>query len=163
MKLKAFTLVEMIVTMILSAITILAALWIFAIISNSWTKRNKNYLIMSEWLQFESTFKRDVRGSDFLNVQDNTLMLKELNRKIKYTILGNSIIREMNNVPDTIFHGTSIVEFVQRSSVIPFSPLDSMICLEVSTQNGPNKLHFFFVKPLWAFNLDRSLNAENYF
>ncbi|QTE21148.1 prepilin-type N-terminal cleavage/methylation domain-containing protein [Polaribacter cellanae] len=99
-KLKAFTLAEMLVVLVVSSIVISMAFLILNMVRKQVKLIQANYQKKQEIQFFETRFSRDFNSYNaFFRNKENKLILKDTKDSITYTFSDNLIIREK----DTFF------------------------------------------------------------
>lgn len=94
-KLKAFTLAEMLVVLVVASILISMAFMVLNMVRKQVVSIQKSYAKKQEVQFFEVTLLRDFNsGSAFYDTKKNQLLLKNTKGNIRYTFLKNSIVRE---------------------------------------------------------------------
>jgi prepilin-type N-terminal cleavage/methylation domain-containing protein len=94
-KLKAFTLTEMLVVLVVATIVISMAFLVLNMVRKQVISIQNNYQKKQEVQLFETTFSRDFNArSAFYHEQLNVLVLKNSKDIISYIFLQNAIVRE---------------------------------------------------------------------
>jgi prepilin-type N-terminal cleavage/methylation domain-containing protein len=94
-KLKAFTLAEMLVVLVVASIVISMGFLVLNMVRKQVIVIQKNYQKKQEVQFFETTFSRDFNmGSAFFNKKENRITLKNTRDSIQYTFFENYITRE---------------------------------------------------------------------
>ncbi len=101
-KIKAFTIIEVAVTMVLSSIVVGSAIYVFFTFNKVLFATNKNNLIDLELIQLQQILKSDFIKADEINYQYGSIVIKFMNEeKTFYDIEDQVIIREAVNGIDT--------------------------------------------------------------
>lgn len=101
-KIKAFTILEMIVVMALSSLVILIALMAFLILQNQFTSFQKSSDSVNKFYFFFETIDRDIEQAYAYNNSNNEFVIQKGTREIKYSFSDGLITREEMFVIDTL-------------------------------------------------------------
>ncbi|MGY0426909.1 MAG: prepilin-type N-terminal cleavage/methylation domain-containing protein, partial [Polaribacter sp.] len=94
-KIKAFTLVEMLVVLVVASIVISMGFLVLNMVRKQVIVIQKNYQKKQEVQFFETTFLRDFNSGDaFFNAKTHSITLKRIKDSVVYTFLGKTILRE---------------------------------------------------------------------
>jgi prepilin-type N-terminal cleavage/methylation domain-containing protein len=110
-KFKAFTLIELVVTMVISSIVVMLAFTCYEITYKQYLNFRKSNNTVTQVILFNSLFKRDVLLSNLINrIDDNNVLLKMNDTvNVNYFFGSNYVLRKYNEfIPDT-FPITSVV------------------------------------------------------
>lgn len=103
-KVKSFTIIEVIVSMTVGVITIFFAYMAFTIITENFSRTQKQYYYYSEILQFKHVFKNDLEKSINLEVVDEYIKMDLIDGIIiLYDIQKDYTTRTNNNSIDTFY------------------------------------------------------------
>lgn len=101
--LKCFTVIELIVTMVISGIVILAALEFFTIYNKLFIRKNYTLDSYNEMFQAASIMKNDIADSDKLYCSGNKLTtVQPSGDTIIYELMDNYFLRSCNEQYDTL-------------------------------------------------------------
>ncbi|MGE0637866.1 MAG: type II secretion system protein J [Bacteroidia bacterium] len=118
MKIRAFTLIEVIVAMILSGIVVAFAAVAFQLVSKQFMSFKKSGERINELFVFQHQLQKDVRESEL--ILHEALGLKFIfddNKQATYLVYEENIIRDNGTRTDTFFVSNAEVE----SILIPYS------------------------------------------
>jgi len=101
-KLKAFTLLEMIVVMILMGLVTGIAFYAYEIISSQYYTYQQSMDHNNQLLLFEKTLMQDISKSEYLEKTTEGFQCIFPDKSIKYDFAGDYVLRTIT-VPDTFF------------------------------------------------------------
>lgn len=120
MKIRAFTLIEVIVAMILSGIVVAFAAIAFQLVSKQFMSFKKSGERINELFVFQYQLQMDVRESELILHEASGLkFIFDDSKEATYLIYEENIIRENGNRTDTFFVRNADVE----SIIVPYSNL----------------------------------------
>jgi prepilin-type N-terminal cleavage/methylation domain-containing protein len=100
-RLKGYTVMELIVVMVLSAIVVSIAYTSFDIISKQYLRYKKSHEEISKILMFDLVLTKDFKNSVFVSLDDDGIVCNYSDRKINYQIDEHFVVRQENDVLDT--------------------------------------------------------------
>ena len=110
-KLKAFTMIELMVAMIVSSIVIGIALTIYMNLNQYYLDFKEKGKMDSELLMLVSTFRSDMDKSYEVHGDNSDLTLVfEAGKTINYSFEGNCVIRTKSEVTDTFYNKVQEIE-----------------------------------------------------
>jgi prepilin-type N-terminal cleavage/methylation domain-containing protein len=101
-KIKAFTLIELIVVMLIGTIVVVFLWTGYEFINKNysrWTGKNQQVL---DLIGFERLFRKDIRNSAVVKMGHNYFSLTGDLENIEYHFLSNVVVRKANDQADTI-------------------------------------------------------------
>lgn len=101
-KIKAFTILEMIVVMALSSLVVLIALMAVLILQNQFTGFQKSSDSVNKFYFFFETIDRDIEQAYAYYNSNNEFVIQKGDREIKYAFRDGLITREEQFVIDTL-------------------------------------------------------------
>lgn len=102
-RLKAFTLIELLIGMILSAIIISFAYSCYSILAKEFLSYKDVKKQINETITLNSILNNDFVNSEFIYYKDDVLTIEKKGSKQEYSFLENTILRTDGEVTDT-FH-----------------------------------------------------------
>ncbi len=145
-KLKAFTVMELIVVMLISVIIISVSYKSYQIIENqvyNFMKRNSE---LTENILFKNVIYKTLDNSDVIKIHDDIIECSEENNTIRFSFYDNFVLYENNNKNgyDTFFVRANIVDF----NVIPESTITDTIIKSINIDiiNTNDTIGVFFYK-----------------
>ena len=122
-KVKAFTLAEMLVVLVVASIVISMGFLVLNMVKKQVQVIQSNYNKKQEIQLFETTLSRDFnKRSVFYKEQSNLLLLKNTKDSITYTFLNNAIVREK----DTFFLELTDKKVFLDGTVVKEGTIDAM-------------------------------------
>lgn len=118
-QLKAFTIIEMLVVLVLSAVVfgIAASAWLYFERLENKINNDQSYLV--GFNKFDFLMKNDVNNANEINGTETDLyfVLNNQHQKIHYQFLDTSIIRVQEEISDTInIHYKNQIHFAEKSN-----------------------------------------------
>jgi len=102
-KIPSFTLVEITVTMLITATVISMAMWIFLNINQYYKKKIDENAFYNDLLDLQQLLKSDMAKSGVVEYSDNELICKSINREYRYYFNEKNVIREVDISSDTFY------------------------------------------------------------
>jgi len=101
-RIKAFTIIELLVTMLVSSIVVSAGIYVFSTFNKAMIISNSKNLMDTEILQFQQVLKKDFIDADEIYFQYESIIINYHNdEKNYYDISDDYIVREAVNSIDT--------------------------------------------------------------
>jgi prepilin-type N-terminal cleavage/methylation domain-containing protein len=101
-KLKAFTLLELIIVMVLMALVTGIAFQAYQIVSSQYHSYQQNVYRDNELMLFENTLQRDFSSSAYVKKTETGIQCIRPDKTVEYTFAGDYVLRTID-IPDT-FH-----------------------------------------------------------
>lgn len=143
-KIKAFTILEALISLLIMAIIIGLTYTIISFFSKQFIYHNNYNNIILDYQLFESTFKRDLYLTDKIEADGKILFLKNYDESvIEYKFLNTGISRRMNNTTshfDLDYYGFSVSEAHQGSF------LSDNVTIKMSVKVPGDTIHQLFYK-----------------
>jgi hypothetical protein len=137
-KVKAFTLVELTVTLLLSGLVVFAALQVINLFSGMLLLKNGNDDRNTQLFQFQKALNNDMQHSIRIeHYDDETIFHMQEDISISYKLDYDCTIRSVNEAVDTFFVSVDQWHIVkEKSSGLP-------LILEVEMKNEENETELF--------------------
>lgn len=121
-KIRAFTLVELVIVMIISTITLATIYTVYLLITKQYAKQSVKTEALNNYLIFRTALTSDFNKADSVLIGDNShkLLCVQDTTLVSYEFLENTVIRIAANAADS-FHcgsGLSTITFVDNSNLI---------------------------------------------
>lgn len=129
-RLKAFTLVELIVVMIISIITLTTIYTVYLLVKKQYLKQSGKIEALNDYLQFKNTFSTDFGNADsVISKPENSSLLCYFDTSvIMYTFSESVVIRQVtdfvdsfsivtNNLDISVYENSGMVDQVSLSIV----------------------------------------------
>lgn len=116
-QLKAFTIIEMLVVLVLSALVfgIASSAWLYFERLNSKINNDQSYLV--SFNKFDYLIKNDVNNANEISGTETDLFFKMNSQKIHYQFLDTAIVRIQDEISDTInIHYKKQIYFAEKSN-----------------------------------------------
>jgi prepilin-type N-terminal cleavage/methylation domain-containing protein len=109
-KIKAFTLIELVVTMVISSIVVMLAFTCYEITYKQYLNFRKSNNTVTQVILFNSLFKQDVLLSDLVSKTDDNDITLRMNDSVSvnYSFGSNYILRKYNELTPDTFPITSV-------------------------------------------------------
>jgi prepilin-type N-terminal cleavage/methylation domain-containing protein len=133
-KLSAFTMIELVVAMMISAIVISIAFYAWTLISSQLVKRQARSAAITEYTLFQRALVRDMDNAQRISDSaGSSLFLLDIDgHKVRYAIGADRILRDLDGLTDTFRLAARVIK---RSYLYDSLPLLSNLQLEI-TVNG---------------------------
>jgi hypothetical protein len=149
-KLRAFTIVELIVVMIISIITLVTGYTVYLLVKKQFLRQSDKMGLLNNYLQFKNTFSSDFYRADSVKVRegDRTLDCYIDSALISYEFSDRTVIRNRRDNKDTFLvfpHDLNITvlengtEYVNRLSV-KIMPYTDTVLLQLQRDYDANSL-----------------------
>lgn len=115
-RLKAFSLVELITSLLISGLLIGFSLWIFLTLRKSYVNNARENTLNNEAMLFYNTFSRDADRAEYISWQYNKAVLSSPGKDLTYNFEENIILRYSNYTTDTFRLKTKNLEFTPLKS-----------------------------------------------
>lgn len=130
-KLKAFTMIELVVAMMISAIVISIAFYVWTLISAQLSRRQSRSAAITNYVLFQRAFTRDFENAQGIrDLADSISFQLDIgDHAVRYSIGTDRILRERDGLTDTFQMGGRVV---QRTYVNDSLPLISGVRLNIT-------------------------------
>ena len=155
---RAFTLPELLIAMIISALIISMSYWSYLNMQSYFGSQRRKFDKLSSWLVFKKQFNQDLLNSSSLYLTKDELELKVSNQsKIRYSFVGSKVLRKKDSsLVDTVFSSEK-VSFSWLVRPCSYSKIDSSLYINIIYEEDVNSTTIYFVKPLWyGINIGRA-------
>lgn len=160
-KLKAFTLMELLIGMIVSSIVIAIGYSTYAIIYKQFSsyKLVKNQVV--ECMQLNTVLQNDIQGAEFVFFNEDQLKLDSGDKMISYHFMDSLIVRDANEQADTFkLRNTDLIpSYAANGGGIGEGLINGLI-LDITINE--NIEHFTFMKIYDAETLMKYELTEKY-
>ena len=117
-KVAAFTIVELIVTMLIGAIVISAGYTLLSMINNGYSSFYKNQKKISDFILLNSLVETDFDKADLIYQNTNNLRFVRDRRSVEYTFNKSEVIRKDSILTDTFHFGASKINAAFRGQEV---------------------------------------------
>ena len=156
-KLKAFTLLELLIAMVISSIVVAFGYSVYSLMYKQYLSYKKTKTEIVKTMQFNTVLTNDFYNSEEITFSENTIAIfRKNNEPLIYTFNDNFILRKANEITDTFKIATTNIQekFVFKNESYPSTLIakfsfDSQLSWDVQ--------HFLFTKNYSAATL---LNKE---
>lgn len=93
-KLKAFTIMELMVALVLTALVIAVAFTVFSLSTKQFTLLTKRFEVDNEYTLLQYTLQLDMQHADYLSLNENGFKCVNNNDQINYLLLDSIILRQ---------------------------------------------------------------------
>lgn len=103
-KLKAFTIMELMVGMTLTAILVLASLYAYSLIKKQYAQQKNMNEILDAYSQFESRLNHDLEMGELMKREGSKIVFEKEDSKVVYEFIEGGVLRQNNLsliTPDT--------------------------------------------------------------
>ncbi|MBS1509227.1 MAG: type II secretion system protein [Bacteroidetes bacterium] len=123
-KLKAFTIVELVVVMIISAITLATIYTVYLLVKKQYLRQTEKVEQLNSYLQFKNTFSADFNRADSVknNTEKKSVICYVDSSKISYEFSAKAIVRRYNAFTDSflVFSYDPDVKTQENSELINY-------------------------------------------
>lgn len=156
-KLSAFTIIEVTVVMLLTAITIAITYNAYRMVSNSYFKFDEKNKKIAEFLLMDKLFKKDIDFAHLINRTENGLQLKNINGNITYDFKPEYIIRNQYQLRnDTFFVKNANLYMTYENEPIEVDKRVDELTFSADIMKTTSQLHY-----KKTYSSDELMNAEN--
>src|ERR1035437_4240342 len=156
-KLKAFTLLELLIAMVISSIVVAFGYSVYSLMYKQYLSYKKTKTEIVKTMQFNTVLTNDFYNSEEITFSENTIVIfKKNNEPLLYTFNDNFILRKTNEITDTFKIATTNIQgkFVFKNESFQSTLIDEF---SFDSQLSGDVQHFLFAKNYSAATL---LNKE---
>ncbi|HBS86943.1 MAG TPA: hypothetical protein DEA97_10320 [Bacteroidales bacterium] len=128
-KIPSFTLVEITVTMLITATVVSMAMWIYININRYYSKKTEENIYLNDVLEFQQLLKNDMEKSQEVSYTENELVCVSAVKQNKYLFSQKYILRETDLRTDTFYLEVKNIE-VQKINEGPVCRVSMMLSSE---------------------------------
>jgi len=133
-KIPSFTLVEITVTMLITATVVSMAMWIYININRYYSKKTEENIYLNDVLEFQQLLKSDMEKSHEVSYTENELVCVSAVKQNKYLFSQKYILRETDLRTDTFYLEVKNIE-VQKINEGPVCRVSMMLSSENKNVN----------------------------
>ncbi|HBS87704.1 MAG TPA: hypothetical protein DEA97_14165 [Bacteroidales bacterium] len=133
-KIPSFTLVEITVTMLITATVVSMAMWIYININRYYSKKTEENIYLNDVLEFQQLLKSDMEKSQELSYTENELVCISAVKQNKYLFSQKYILRETDLRTDTFYLEVKNIE-VQKINDGPVCRVSMVLSSENKNVN----------------------------
>ncbi|OFY26028.1 MAG: hypothetical protein A2X01_00250 [Bacteroidetes bacterium GWF2_35_48] len=148
-KIKAFTMMELLVTIVISSLVIGFALGVYFHLNNYYLKGHSKFTEVNEVISLYSLMNTDMENAREMYVLSDRINFAGINTSICYKFYNEYIVREQQFSTDTFF---IIVTNLQDEKIDPYSDLSGQVTFIAEKE-----------KEQYPFTLKKKYASEVYF
>jgi type II secretory pathway pseudopilin PulG len=157
-KLASFTIIELVITMIITTIVISICYYTYLILDQQFTKYRKRSEAVNEYYLFSYALQRDAERSDGIKttIDNSDILFSNDDTLIVYSFQSNFVTRDINGKQDT-FKIKAIIDSLPMVS----DSLRLINSIFIQTEQGADHIHFFIKKYYSAQQLMKAERNQN--
>ena len=117
--LNAFTMIELVVAMMISAIVLSIAFYAWSLLSNQLTRRQRRSAAIMEYTIFQRAIVRDMERAEAVRDSGGAFLMDMPDHRVRYMLSPDRILRDLDGVTDTFHFGAKVTGLSYAEEGIP--------------------------------------------
>lgn len=162
-KIKAFSLIELLIVMMISGITISMTFTCYSIIRQQFSKYKKESIVVMETVDLEKTLSLDFYKGKLVQRIENGFMIDRRDYKVSYEYFGKKLLRTMPMRTDTFQIDVKFIEVKMENVVVESDDyIDEVLIVCGEEDNAKTYHHHIWYSAEDYMTMKQNKKSEDY-